>query len=57
MKGGANMFVDGFHIAQQFKEMEPELFDLLSTTPIPYWDVGKDDYGDFHIKGSRPVFE
>jgi len=57
MEGGANLFVDGFHIAQQFKSLEPELFKLLSETHIPYWDIGKDFYGDFHLKCSRPIFE
>ncbi|KAK3744829.1 hypothetical protein QZH41_008811, partial [Actinostola sp. cb2023] len=56
-EGGANIFVDGFHIAQEFKKHETDLFELLSVAAIPYWDIGKDDFGDFHLKNSRPVFE
>jgi len=56
-EGGANIFVDGFHIAQEFKKHETDLFELLSVAAIPYWDIGKDDFGDFHLKNSQPVFE
>ncbi|XP_031569690.1 gamma-butyrobetaine dioxygenase-like [Actinia tenebrosa] len=56
-KGGSNQFVDGFKIAQDFKNKEPELYDVLSKTPIPYVDIGADVFGDFHLKNTWPVIE
>jgi hypothetical protein len=57
MEGGTNMFVDGFNIAQEFKDKEPDLFHLLSKTYIPYVDIGVDVFGDFHLEKTRPVIE
>lgn len=33
-EGGVNQFSDGFHAAKKLKEIDPESFKLLSTTPI-----------------------
>ena len=56
-EGGANQFSDGFHVAQQLKENDPEKFKLLSTTQIPFVDFGKDVFGEFHKKFSHPTIE
>ena len=55
--GGGNMFVDSFSVSQKLKESEPHLFQLLATTPIHYYDVGTDVYGEFNMKFSHPMIE
>ena len=55
--GGGNMFVDSFNVCQKLKESEPHLFQLLATTPIHYYDVGTDVYGEFNMKFSHPMIE
>lgn len=32
--GGASLLVDGFHVAKQLKQLDPEAYDYLSTTSI-----------------------
>ena len=51
------MFVDGFNVAQQFRDCYPELYKLLCVVPIPYVDIGTDTVGDFHQKFARPPIE
>ena len=55
--GGSNMFVDSFSVCKKLNEAEPHLFQLLATTPMHYYDVGTDVYGEFNIKFSRPMIE
>ena len=56
-EGGANQYVDGFYIAQQLKENDPETFNLLSTTRFQFVDFGKDMFGDFSQKFPRLTIE
>ena len=56
-EGGANQFVDGFYVAQQLKENDPETFNLLSTTRFQFVDFGKDMFGEFDKKFSRLMIE
>ena len=56
-EGGANQFVDGFYVAQQLKESDPETFNLLSTTRFQFVDFGKDMFGEFNKKFARLVIE
>ena len=46
-EGGDSLFADGFHVANLMRKNYPELFDVLSTTPINYCDLGKHSY-TFH---------
>ena len=55
--GGSNMFADGFNVSQKLKEAEPQLFQLLATTPIQYHNVITTDVGEFNYKMSHPVIE
>lgn len=44
-EGGDSLLADGFHIAQSLKAREPDLYDFLTRTPIPYCNKAKDtDY-------------
>ena len=56
-EGGANQYVDGFYIAQQLKENDPETFNLLSTTRFQFVDFGKDMFGEFSKKFPRLMIE
>ena len=56
-EGGANQFVDGFYVAQQLKEKDPEIFKLLSTTRFQFVDIGKDVFGEFSKKFGRLMIE
>jgi gamma-butyrobetaine dioxygenase len=35
-QGGGSVFVDGFRVAAQFRELDPVGFELLATTPVPF---------------------
>lgn len=56
-EGGANQFVDGFHITEVLKEEDPETFELMATTRFQFVDIGTDVFGDFHQKYTRRVIE
>jgi len=62
-EGGENQFVDGFFVAAKIKQDYPEIFDLLRTQNVEYWDAGTSDEKDadiqdqFHKRFSRPVIE
>ena len=56
-EGGANQFVDGFYVAQQLKENDPDTFHVLTTTRFQFIDSGKDMFGEFIKKFSRLMIE
>ena len=56
-EGGGNQFVDGFYVAEELKEKDPEAFKLLSTTRIPFTAKGIDIFGEFHTKFARHIIE
>lgn len=51
--GGDSLFADGFAIAEQLRDTEPEAFGIISTTPLPFWYLaaGVDLYAE------RPLIE
>ncbi|XP_022099250.1 gamma-butyrobetaine dioxygenase-like isoform X2 [Acanthaster planci] len=53
--GGENLFSDGFKVAMDLKEDDPEAFRLLSTIPFEFSDVGTDYYGSFHQYSRHPT--
>ncbi|KAL9988263.1 hypothetical protein ACROYT_G002690 [Oculina patagonica] len=55
--GGANQFVDGFHVARELQNKHPEMFDLLTKARFQFVDVGKDVFGEFHQKCSHNTIE
>ena len=46
--GGDLVFTDGFLVAEQLRQEEPEAFRLLSTHPVTYEERAPNHY---HIKG------
>ncbi|XP_074606216.1 gamma-butyrobetaine dioxygenase-like [Acropora palmata] len=55
--GGANQFVDGFHVSKLLKDLDPKKFDLLSSSRLHFFDVGRDEFGDFDMKFERLTIE
>ncbi len=37
--GGESLVVDGFRVAQDFRQDYPEYFQILAETPLPFWRV------------------
>ena len=52
--GGENQFSDGFFVAEHMRKEFPEHFRVLSTTPVPFIDVGIDAY-EFHMLQTIPT--
>ena len=42
--GGENVFADGFYCAKFLKEKHPEAYDILTNTPVDFYDYGSDFY-------------
>lgn len=55
--GGNNTFVDAFRVARDFEKVYPVEFDLLSSLPFTYMDVGTDAFGTFDLRCERPLIE
>ena len=51
--GGDSLFADGFAIAEHLRQTEPEAFETISRTPVPFWyrAAGVDLYAE------RPLIE
>ena len=53
--GGENVMTDGFKVALDLKEEDPEAFRLLTTTEFEFYDVGRDYVGDFYQRSRHPT--
>ena len=56
--GGESIFVDGFAVAEDLREDDPDAFDLLSETPVPFVRHRSDpvDEGeDVHLVAEAPI--
>ncbi|XP_005182425.1 gamma-butyrobetaine dioxygenase [Musca domestica] len=54
-EGGWNLLTDGFNIANQLKEKQPEYFKILSETLVDWSDIGQDAGVSFHNMWRAPV--
>lgn len=55
-EGGDNEFSDAFHVAEQLRRDKPEVFKVLSTTPVDFYDVGvEDNTFKFYLRHQKPV--
>ncbi len=50
--GGDNVLVDGFNIARKIKSAHPDVYETLSTVPVPGQYIGDGAY----LVAQRPVF-
>ncbi|XP_066265539.1 gamma-butyrobetaine dioxygenase-like [Branchiostoma lanceolatum] len=53
-EGGDNHLVDGFNVAYQLKEENPEAFRLLTTLKVNFQDEGI-DFHRFYLRERRPI--
>ncbi|KAL8588906.1 hypothetical protein ACOMHN_051500 [Nucella lapillus] len=56
IKGGDNIFVDLFHVAETFREKHPEDFDILSRVPINMETIHYDREWPVHMRYHRHMF-
>ncbi|XP_072015373.1 gamma-butyrobetaine dioxygenase-like [Amphiura filiformis] len=55
--GGENQFCDGYKVAEDLRH-KPEVFRILSTTPIDFRDWRTDSDGNmFHMKHRSPIIQ
>lgn len=54
-KGGSNLLVDAFHIADRMKEEHPEDYKILTETLVDWNDIGSEDDKHFHNIWRAPV--
>ncbi|KPP61627.1 gamma-butyrobetaine dioxygenase-like, partial [Scleropages formosus] len=55
-EGGESEVVDGFHVAQQLWQENPEAFRTLSSLTVDFTDTGV-DYCDFSIQSKHRIIE
>ena len=54
---GASLLVDGFKIAQDLKELNPEHYKYLTETNFRFNDESVDMYGEFDLQYERPIIK
>ena len=52
--GGENQLSDGFFVAERMRREFPEHFLALSSTPVPFIDMGTDAYA-YHLLQTIPT--
>ncbi|XP_053245446.1 gamma-butyrobetaine dioxygenase [Podarcis raffonei] len=54
--GGESEVVDGFHVANQLKEQNPQAFQILTSTYVDFTDIGV-DYCDFSMQSKQKIID
>ncbi|XP_022089238.1 gamma-butyrobetaine dioxygenase-like isoform X2 [Acanthaster planci] len=54
-EGGESLISDGFKVALDLKEIDPEAFRLLTTYQFEYSEKGTDFFGRFYLHSRHPV--
>ncbi|XP_042302331.1 gamma-butyrobetaine dioxygenase [Sceloporus undulatus] len=54
--GGESEVVDGFHVANKLKEVNPQAFQILTSTFVDFTDVGV-DYCDFSMQSKQRIID
>uniref|UniRef100_A0A8C5Q8K3 gamma-butyrobetaine dioxygenase n=1 Tax=Leptobrachium leishanense TaxID=445787 RepID=A0A8C5Q8K3_9ANUR len=52
--GGESEMVDGFHICHKLRELNPEAFNILTSTQVDFTDTGV-DYCDFSLQSKHRI--
>ena len=52
--GGESIYVDGFNVATKLKEMDPDSFQVLTKTWLPFQDEGSKCVGEYHHRHHKP---
>ncbi|XP_030380776.1 gamma-butyrobetaine dioxygenase [Scaptodrosophila lebanonensis] len=53
--GGANTLTDGFYIAAKLRDQYPKYYELLSSVPVNWYDIGRDGDMTFHSLWRAPI--
>ena len=53
MKGGISIFIDAIHLASRLRAVDPETFNMLATTPVPFHYI-KDGH---HVHYAHPIIQ
>ncbi|XP_047487532.1 gamma-butyrobetaine dioxygenase-like [Penaeus chinensis] len=56
-RGGDNLLVDSFHVAERLREMHPVKFKLLTDTLVDFYDIGVENGTDFHVINQEPTIK
>ncbi|XP_078405676.1 gamma-butyrobetaine dioxygenase [Cetorhinus maximus] len=54
--GGETVMVDGFHVANQLRQLNPEAFQLLTSILVDFTDTGA-DYCDFCLQSKHKIID
>jgi len=52
---GESQFSDGFHAAQQIRDQNPDMYDVLTKVKFKFSDIGSDENGEFDLQYERPL--
>lgn len=55
VKGGENLLTDGFYVAEKLRTENREIFNILSTTEVNWFDLGIESGYKFHKILRAPV--
>lgn len=53
--GGESMVLDGFRIAQDFRQDHPQYFEILSQTPVKFWQLYQD--WNYYVSHTTPIIK
>lgn len=53
--GGESIVLDGFRIAQDFRQDHPQYFEILSQTPVKFWQLYQD--WDYYVSHTTPIIK
>ncbi|XP_062917836.1 gamma-butyrobetaine dioxygenase [Mobula hypostoma] len=54
--GGETVIVDGFHVANQLRRLNPEAFKILTSVFVDFTDIGV-DYCDFSLQSKHKIID
>lgn len=54
-KGGENLLTDSFYVAEKLRAENKDAFDILTTTPVNWFDIGIEGDQKFHKIMRAPV--
>ncbi|EGJ33825.1 MULTISPECIES: TauD/TfdA family dioxygenase [Moorena] len=53
--GGESTVVDGFRVAQDFRQDHPHYFEILTQTPVTFWQLYQD--WDYYVSQTKPIIK
>ncbi|MEM9924057.1 MAG: TauD/TfdA family dioxygenase, partial [Cyanobacteria bacterium P01_D01_bin.50] len=53
--GGESTVIDGFRVASDFRQDHPQYFEILSQTPVKFWQLYQD--WDYYVTNTTPIIK